>query len=295
VFDPVENNIQVTFDPQAVRASQGKAAVPLLRSQPAAKGPHWRNAVVMHGKTIQAEACTSRNECGSGSDDYRGGILITAPDGPCTSGFVATENTDVAPKHYLLTAGHCGGILEDEVAVVGGSSLRFRQSTNTWFIANQRDDGRLVGDAVAVEIPANKVSNWVYKNNSNKAFSITSRDTVGHRAVGSTVCMAARVHYYRCGTVLPSTGTTNISPFPGVPAVPVMGMVLWSFSSPGNTEGLGSGSSGAPVFLWRHALGIHSGSDGGSYEHEVRRTVYTAAFSKIRFIEGQLNVTVRTS
>lgn len=247
---------------------------------------------------IEASSCPSRNVCGSGSADFRGGIRIKDGNASCTSGFVATDNVG---NDFLITAGHCDDQTGDRDVQIGGQPHvpgihRYIPGSNGLRDANDQWRTSSNADAVLVGIEDSKKSRHIFRTTSSKKYYMNSQQ-FGAPPVGRLVCIAARITNYRCGTVVDGSVTTapTNSGYTGT----ITQQVKWSMNWPGYRSGGFGGSSGGPVIGHssnlgqRRATGINSSENRIGYDGFTNITHYFMYFSTISNVEAALDVQVR--
>ena len=256
-----------------------------LRNNPQAeRAPGLKNKVTVKFEESAPEtdeACTSRSQCGGGGTDFRGGILIEDANGRCTSGFVVDYNFN--SNVYMLTAGHCDNTVNKDVEIGGEPHTNGIHEYQPW--SNLRADGSNA-DAVLVGLAPAETSSWIYRRDNNVAYNMTSVKQNTTYPTGLYVCIAARVRFFRCGSVIDGSYDFTSG------GIDYVDHVRWKYTVNGSPQS-GLGSSGGPFFRGREALGIHRGGVA-QYLRGSDRTVYRLTASKIAHIEDRLNVTVRT-
>ncbi len=228
---------------------------------------------------MELNACSSRNVCGSGSTDFRGGIQIDdTNDGVnngCTSGFVIELDNG---NTYLSTAGHCAPSTNSTATVDVGGEDSGPAGTYRYIGGSNTNVGGSTADTVLVGIANSEASNFVYRTNGDKAYPMTAQRVSGY-PVDSRVCIAAKVSWYRCGEV------TNSSRSATGGGIQVLDQVEWSWEEGPRNVNLG-GASGGPLLDGNTALGTHKGTV--SITTVSNRTTYIVVGSKAQNIENEL-------
>lgn len=223
--------------------------------------------------------CTSRQNCHT---NLRGGIEMdnTEPGGGlCTSGFVADHNT--VPNVYMLTAGHCGDV--GDSFEIGNYSHSF-QTVDA--IAPTQDAMR-----VGIEASQGGAGRF-YRTDASKHRLLTSRATNTSIQTDDWVCTHSIKFGRICGSIsngsITSKGIDNFKHNILVPG-------NWQCKA-GPIPTQIAGSSGAPVTSGngRQAIGIVWGCGDRFFAHQHDYTTFTLTSSKVRRVETELSVTVRT-
>lgn len=291
-IDEITNEVVVEFEDDQIlnKAKNERRNARSEMERSGGKGQStWKEAKPVRlerGEQIEDAACSSRTNCGSGTSDFRGGIVIDGPEGDCTAGFAAEKPNG---NKYLITAGHCDINPNDRDVTIGGQPHvsgihQFIQGSNVH--ANNSN-----ADAVLVGIEASKAGPWVFQSTSKPVHRITSVKPGLNYVARARICSAALKTYYRCGKIVTSR---NLNVRDNVTGILTKDVVKWRYYEPGNFTRNMKGSSGGPVYSWGLALGITKASGLHNYQHEVNRTEVTMYASKIAHVEDLLGVSVIT-
>lgn len=234
------------------------------------------------------DACVSREDCGP---KHRGGVELD-DGGRCSSSFVATKSNG---NDYLITAGHCEGNTAGQAVEISGNPS---SSVHKYRSVDNAYGDQSKADAVPVGIADTERSNRIYRRSSQKYYAIKNIG-LGAHVNGTTVCIAAIVVDYRCGTILNGNHTANQ---PG--GITLLKQVQWTWlwsghHKCGQTAGsiIGSeGSSGGAMIRGNKAMGGHTSCASASYIGQpVNATTMVSTYSKIKNIQIALDMTVRTT
>ena len=202
----------------------------------------------------------------------------------------------------MLTAGHCadnsggGGGIGNTVKVAGDVTWSANKIIDNKHVHNSRSDVANFG------VQAGQESHHIYKYATSNFKPINSRKTNGVYAQGASVCIASQVigESLRCGEVM----RNNVNATNQTTGITTRRTVRMNFDWPGMHTCTGAnsaaGASGSPVFLNAKALGIWKGCVTGmetvtTGQGNAAVTTYVGLFSKLLYIEQDLNVTVKTS
>jgi hypothetical protein len=212
----------------------------------------------------------------------RGGVLITDGIFTCSSGFEATRNG----RTVLLTAGHCFALNRPVVhGAVAIGAVQQRDYTN---LGNQ-DAAQLSQTQGALTALPWQRSNWIYRNESNRAWAITARAGLHSEQVGDPICRTGITTAEQCQEVT----AVNIT-------VQATGGPLIAGQVRTNVCAL-PGDSGGPFYNNRTGHGLTS-TARFTTDGQGRRACYpkgdanrTSTFSPLRQAELDFGLTVNTS
>ncbi len=314
-IDPRENKVAIEFDGQdstvrsELRLRIATEMLPLMSEEEVAiSNPGLDSSgalspvfVLRPGKKAAPSACVSRNDCGSGSTDFRGGLAVRHNPEPtlCTSGFVGTApNGD----DFLVTAAHCDWVINRNIKVGNQTGYAFSGPSpfrENFLGVDLGDDA----DAVRISIPDSKKSHRIYKNNNNKSHAIWNVKATTTYVVGSTACIGSLRVNFRCGTIQLSSATVAMVVEVQIsPTESTLGNFLvndqfkwtWTWGGFHDDDDL-NGASGGPIFAGQKALGLLSSTSTQFYTAGPGFTIVTMNSTKIHNVEHFLDVQIRTA
>jgi trypsin len=122
-----------------------------------------------------------------------GGLRIAFTGWACTSGYIARD--PIAPRWYLLTAGHClanSGLLATWSHGGRGVGVAARHAFHEGSYA----------DVGAIDISEAEASSRVYGSTSNDILIVTGASPNSAQTIGSAVCRSGATSGWTCGSIV---------------------------------------------------------------------------------------------